>query len=178
MVHHQVAVFDHFCRIFKRSNTVCILCISLINALISDPAVPAPLFTHYCLAGDLSPTHTHTHTHTHTPYRAASCVCIETFYSHHGELLESKLKSFGVVGDALGFDVLDGVLQQLLVPDVGPDQVVEAAGFHHLHDGVELEGKPVNRRRRVLSLLVSSCVLYVKHLGCLQKRWMDCYYYY
>ena len=89
-------------------------------------------------------------------------------------MLESKLKSFGVVGDALGFDVLDGVLQQLLVPDVGLDQMVEAA--RNIHPGVELEGKPANRRRWVLSLwclarsLAPSCV---KHLGCVEKRSLD-----
>ena len=147
MVHHQMAVFDHFLLNFQRRTIVCILCISFIIALtvVTRPTpLPAP--------------HSHTivsllNSHPHTPYIPSFCICMET-YSHHGELLESKLKSFGVVGDALGFDLLDGVFQQLLVPDVGLDQVVEAARY--LYPGVELEGKRAAHKEIGLEPLVSS----------------------
>ena len=150
MVHHQMAVFDNFLLNFQRRTIVCILCISFIIALIvvTPPPTTTPLPAPY----------SHTivsllNSHPHTPYIPSFCICMET-YSHHGELLESKLKSFGVVGDALGFDLLDGVFQQLLVPDVGLDQVVEAARY--LYPGVELEGKPAAHKEIGLEPLVSS----------------------
>ena len=83
--------------------------------------------------------------HTSTSYVVLSFEKQETIKSHHRQLLKSELEAFGVVGYPLGCDVLHGVLQQLLVPHVGLNQVFETGRL--LHPGVKLgaEGKTFNQ---------------------------------
>lgn len=56
---------------------------------------------------------------------------------YHRELLKGELKALCVVGDPFCRDVLHSVLQQLLVSNVGLNQVLEAGRL--LHPSVELE---------------------------------------
>lgn len=62
-----------------------------------------------------------------------------TLALYRGELLEGQLEAASVVGDALGGDAVHGVFQDLLVPDVGLHEVLEARRLGGLV--VELEGR-------------------------------------
>lgn len=60
----------------------------------------------------------------------------ESRKSHRRELFESKLKAFCVVCNPFSCDVLHSVLQHLLVPHIGLNQMIETRCL--LHPGVEL----------------------------------------
>lgn len=60
----------------------------------------------------------------------------KTGKSYRRELLKSKLKAFCVVCNSFSCDVLYSILQQLLVPHVGLNQMVETRRL--IHPGVKL----------------------------------------
>lgn len=65
------------------------------------------------------------------------CTKLKTLLFYHRQLLKGKLQALCVVCYPFGRDVLHGVLQQLLVSNVGLNQVVKAGRLLHL--SVELE---------------------------------------
>lgn len=60
-------------------------------------------------------------------------------YDYHRQLLKSELKAFCVVCNSFCSNVLYSILQQLLVPHVGLNQVVKACCL--LHPGVKLQSR-------------------------------------